>query len=85
MAIWDRIFADRIKKYVAWKNYETGFSGVGTTALDIQPPFDKPWLPVFISNAIDRESEAWAKIKHETFRQSFLEVTGEDIDEDYLE
>ena len=81
MNIWHKIFAARINKYVAWKNYETGFSGVGTTGLDRKPEFDTPWLPKFISNELDRASKEWARIKQETFRQSVLEVTGENIDE----
>jgi hypothetical protein len=73
-----RFFHDRISLYCAWLDYETGFSGNGTTLLDKKPGFPKPWLPSYFRNQLEIERKEWAKMKSIAWRQSCIDVLGED-------
>lgn len=76
-----KVDAETLAKYWAWKNYEIGFSGVGTTALDVRPGFLKPKLPDDLELAIDEWFDEEALFRQRAFRKAVLDVTGEDIDE----
>jgi len=81
---WIWLLHDRIMLYIQWKEYEIGFSGRGTTALDVQPDQLKPYLPWFIRNRIDKEVKIWAKAKSDAFRQACIDVLDEDPDVEWV-
>lgn len=78
--IW-KLYSDKVMKYLDWGNYETGFAGNGTSALDIKPSFDKPQLPKIVKLRLDNEIKRWAKIKQESFKKLCIEVLGENPDD----
>jgi hypothetical protein len=78
-----RFFHSRILHYCAWLEYESGFSGKGTTLLDKKPSFPKPWIPSCLRRRFEKDKEEWAKIKSDAFRKACIDVLGEDPDTDW--
>jgi hypothetical protein len=77
---WKWVFKRRVQQYIEWMDYEVGFTGVGTTALDRPPDFEKPWLPQFMSNKIEADSKVWAAFKQECFQKAMFDVLSEEVD-----
>ena len=68
---------EKIRKYVAWLDYETGFSGRGTTLLDKQPDCEKPSdIPEEIKSDLELARKEWAMHKQQCFKDAMLEVLG---------
>lgn len=76
--LFTKLFHNRIQKYVSWESYEIGFTGNGPTAFDIKPKFNKPKLPKFIESKIKAESKTIADMRKYAFKQSCIDVLGED-------
>jgi hypothetical protein len=68
----------KVIQYVAWLNYQMGFSGVGTTALDQKPDFDMPELPENIKQTLIEQGKEIAKFRWECWCKARFEVTGEE-------
>jgi len=77
----DAVDDEMLHQYVAWMNYEIGFTGNGTSLLDIKPEFDKPVLPEELVLALSDVFNAESEFRRKAWRDSVLEVTGEDIDD----
>jgi hypothetical protein len=74
---------ETVTQYCRWLNYETGFSGVGTTILDQKPEFEKPSnLPIDVKQSLDNASMEWAQYKKDCFKKAKEEVLGEYDDDD---
>ena len=69
---------EEINRYIMWSSYEIGFTGNGTTALDIQPDFPKPTLSPLLQQYIDTAAEKVSKSRRDTFRTTCIETLGED-------
>lgn len=82
-----RIRKKLTKQYCAWLNYESGFSGTGTSLLDIKPKFSKPKFKdkhgQRLKRKLDTDGEIWAKAKHDAFRKACIDVLGEDPETDW--
>ena len=77
-----RIKKKLTKRYCAWLNYESGFSGQGITLLDIKPKFPKPKrLSIALRKELDKRMEEWRILKQQAMRQACLDVLGEDPDD----
>jgi hypothetical protein len=59
---------DKINRYITWLKYQIGFTGVGTTELDIKPEFEMPIdLPNDVKNNFIDAGKEWAKYKWNCF------------------
>lgn len=77
----DKLFYGRLDRYLAWSRYEVGFTGCGPTALDKKPDFPKPWMPGWVVRPVQRMQDLDRKVRQEAWRQTILEVLGEDPDD----
>lgn len=76
---WCEEHEEKTTQYVAWLVYQMGFSGMGTTALDEKPEFEKPNdIPEDVKNTLIDYGKQYAKLKYDCFRESMLRVTGEE-------
>ena len=73
-----------VRRYYAWKRYEFGFSGHGTSVLDTPPGIPKPWLPNVIKEYLDFMAKVEAEIHKNAWRQACIETLGEDPEEDWI-
>lgn len=72
----------KLAPYMAWKNYECGFTGRGPTAFDTKPDFPKPEFDdENLQQALDGFWKEEQEFRSKAFRDAVLEVTGEDIDD----
>lgn len=72
------LFKNRVYRYVAWRNYQIGFSGCGTTLMDKEPEFEKPWLPYPLRMKLDKAAIDFAAIKWAATWLSMIETLCED-------
>jgi len=79
LKVFSWLFQKRIDKYVAWRNYEIGFSGFGTSSFDEKPEFEKPWLPAWMKKEINKEMNSWQQAKKDAFKYAYKEALGEDL------
>lgn len=71
---------EKVNQYVAWLNYQIGFSGVGTTALDTPPDFPMPTnLPEEIKEELIKGGKQYAEYKWKCWEQTMRERLGEEV------
>lgn len=74
----------KAKKLGDWLNYTVGFSGVGPTLLDKEPPRKLGRKEKILFNKmLPKVKEVYGKAKQDAFRQACIEVLGEDPDTDW--
>lgn len=55
---------EKLQQYAAWLDYQIGFSGMGTTALDIKPEFPIPTdIPEQVKSEMIITGKQWAFMK----------------------
>jgi len=59
--------SERFVKYISWLNYQTGFSGIGPTALDVKPDFDMPKVPKWFDKIFVEDFERAARFHWEAW------------------
>ena len=71
---------NKVDAYTQWLSYYAGFSGQGTTALDIKPNFEMPNdVPSLIRMMLIIMMMDECTNRAESFRLAILETTGENI------
>jgi hypothetical protein len=81
---WCSEHEEKVNQYVAWLDYQIGFTGVGTTGLDQKPKFEKPNdIPDDVKNALIEAGKEYAKFKYDCFRESVKETIDEEIEGDW--
>lgn len=68
----------KVRQYVAWLLYQIGFSGIGTTDLDVKPDFDMPELPENIKQELIEEGKKIAKFRWKSWNDTVEKELGED-------
>jgi hypothetical protein len=65
----------KVEKYLTWLNYQMGFSGMGTTLLDIKPDFEMPDdLPEEVKKYLIEYGKEYAKFKWDCWCESAKDV-----------
>jgi len=69
----------KFEAYTAWLSYYGGFSGVGTTALDIKPNFEMPFdVPALIRMEAVIFMQEECRNRWENWRQAVIQTIDED-------
>jgi len=71
---------EKFSQYIAWLLYQMGFSGVGTTSLDIKPDFPMPTdIPENIKNELIETAKTFAQWKWKIWCKTIQGELGEEI------